>query len=110
MSVNERVQMTKTAFSYWNRRIAPVFDIAQRLRVLEIESGRVICVKEDALKGVLPVQKAQYLVESGIGTLVCGAISTPFSEVMIAYGIIIISFVAGDLSEVIVAWCNLKVG
>ncbi len=100
--------MTKTAFSYWNRRIAPVFDIAQRLRVLEIESGRVTSVKEDTLKGELPVQKAQYLVESGIGTLVCGAISTPFSEVIVAYGIIIIPFVAGDLSEVIAAWCDGK--
>jgi predicted Fe-Mo cluster-binding NifX family protein len=106
MRVNERVQMTKTAFSYWNRRIAPVFDIAQRLRVLEIESGRVIREKEETLKGELPVQKALYLVKSGIGTLVCGAISTPFSEVMVAYGIIVISFIAGDLSEVIAAWCN----
>ncbi len=98
--------MTKTAFSYWNRRIAPVFDIAQRLRVVEIDSGRVIGETEETLTGDLPVQKAQYLTESGISTLVCGAISTQLSEVMVAYGIRVIPFVAGDLGDVIAAWCN----
>ena len=98
--------MTKTAFSYWNRRIAPVFDIAQRLRVLEIESGRIIRETEETLRGELPVQKAQYLTESGIGPLVCGAISTPLSELMVACGIRVIPFVAGDVGEVIAAWCH----
>jgi predicted Fe-Mo cluster-binding NifX family protein len=96
--------MTKTAFSYWNKRIAPVFDIAQRLRVLEIESGRVIRETEETMTGDLPIQKVQYLAESGIGTLVCGAISTQLSELMAAYGIRITPFVAGDLSEVMKAW------
>ena len=98
--------MTKTAFSYWNRRIAPVFDIAQRLRVIEIESGRIICETEETLTGDLMVHKVRYLTESGIDTLVCGAISTQFSELMVAYGIRVISFVAGDLGDVIAAWCN----
>ena len=106
MRVGEEDQMTKTAFSYWNKRIAPVFDIAQRLRIVEIESGRIIRETEETLRGELPVQKAQYLTESGIGTLVCGAISTPLSELMLAYGIRIIPFVAGDVGEVIAAWCN----
>ena len=98
--------MTKTAFSYWNSRIAPVFDIAQRLRVVEIESGRIICETEETLTGDLMVHKVRYLTESGIDTLVCGAISTQFSELMVAYGIRVISFVAGDLGDVIAAWCN----
>jgi predicted Fe-Mo cluster-binding NifX family protein len=104
MSADRGDQMTKTAFSYWNKRIAPVFDIALRLHVLEIESGRIIRETEETIKGDLPVQKAQYLSESGIGTLVCGAISTPLSEVMAAYGIRLTPFVAGDLSEVMEAW------
>ena len=49
---------------------------------------------------------AMNCTESGIGTLVCGAISTPLSELMVAYGIRVIPFVAGDVGEVIAAWCN----
>ena len=98
--------MTKTAFSYWNRRIAPVFDIAQRLRVVEMESGRIIRETEETLTGDLMVHKVRYLTESGIDTLVCGAISTQISELMVAYGIRVIPFVAGDVGEVIAAWCN----
>ena len=98
--------MTKTAFSYWNRRIAPVFDIAQRLHVVEIESDRITNETEETLTGDLMIQKVRHLAELGIGTLVCGAISTQFSELMVAYGIRVIPFVAGELEEVIAAWCN----
>ena len=98
--------MTKTAFSYWNRRIAPVFDIAQRLHVVEVELGRITSETEETLTGDMMIQKVRYLAELGIGTLVCGAISTQFSELMVAYGIRVIPFVAGDLEEVIAAWCN----
>ena len=36
----------------------------------------------------------------------CGAISTPLSELMVTYGIRVIPFVAGDVGEVIAAWCT----
>ncbi len=98
--------MTKTAFSYWNRRIAPVFDIALRLRVIEIESGRITGESEETLTGDLMIQKVRHLAESGIGTLVCGAISSQFSELIVACGIRVIPFVAGNLEDVIAAWRN----
>ena len=98
--------MTKTAFSYWNRRIAPVFDIAQRLHVVEVESGKITCESEETLTEDLIILKVRYLTESGIGTLVCGAISSQFSELIVASGIRVIPFVAGNLEDVIAAWCN----
>jgi predicted Fe-Mo cluster-binding NifX family protein len=52
------------------------------------------------------VQKAHRLAELGVGTLVCGAISRPFQEMVAAYGIRVIPFVAGDLSDVIEAWLS----
>jgi len=98
--------MMKTAFAHWDDRIAPVFDIARRIHVVEADSGRIVAETGEVLADDLPVQKAHRLVELGVGTLVCGAISRPFHEMVAAYGIRVIPFVAGDLSDVIQAWLS----
>jgi len=98
--------MMKTAFAYWDDRISPVFDIARRIHVVEADSGRIVAETGEVLADDLPVQKAHRLVELGVGTLVCGAISRPFHEAVAAYGIRVIPFVAGDLSDVIQAWLS----
>lgn len=98
--------MMKAAFAYWDGRIAPVFDIAQRIHVVEADSGRIIAETGEVLTDDLPVQKSLRLAELGVSTLVCGAISRPFHEMVVSYGIRVIPFVAGDLSEVIQAWLS----
>ena len=98
--------MTITAFAHWDDRIAPVFDIARRIHVVETDEGRIVAETGEVLADGLPTQKAHRLVELGVGTLVCGAISRPFHEMVAAYGIRVIPFVAGDLSEVIQAWLS----
>lgn len=98
--------MMKAAFAYWDDRIAPVFDTARRIHVVEADSGRIVDETGEVLGDVLPAQKALRLVELGVGTLVCGAISRSYHETVAAYGIRVIPFVAGDLSEVIQAWLS----
>ncbi len=98
--------MMKAAFVCWENRIAPVFDVAQQIHVVEAESGRIAAEKEEILTDDLPVQKVIRLAGFGIGTLVCGAISRPLHAMIAAYGIRVIPFVAGDLSEVIQAWLS----
>ena len=94
----------KAAFAHWDHRIAPVFDITRRIHVVAAESGRIAAEAEEVLADDLPLQKVIRLAELGIGTLVCGAISRPLHAMVTAYGIRVIPFVAGDLSEVIQAW------
>jgi len=94
----------KTAFPYWGNRIAPVFDTAQEIHLVETEAGRIVGETQETLTEDLPVQKALRLVATGIDTLVCGAISRPVHELILAYGIDVVPFVAGDLREVIQAW------
>ncbi len=98
--------MRKAAFAYWNDRIAPVFDNARQIRIVEAEKGCVVTEAEDVLPDDQLVHKATCLVEIDIDTLVCGAISRPLHEVIAAYGIRVIPFVAGDLREIIQAWIN----
>jgi len=96
----------KTAFACWDNRIAPVFDTAHQIHIVDAESGEIVSEIQEALPEDLPVQKALRLVELGIGTLVCGAISRPMYGLVAAYGIQVVPFVAGELREVIRAWLN----
>jgi predicted Fe-Mo cluster-binding NifX family protein len=96
--------MMKTAFACWDNRIAPVFDTARQIHIVEAESGQIVSETQRTLSEDLPVQKTLKLVELDIGTLVCGAISRPMHGLLTAYGIQVVPFVAGDLREVIRAW------
>jgi predicted Fe-Mo cluster-binding NifX family protein len=94
----------KTAFATWNNRIAPVFDVARHIHIVEAESGRIVREAREELTDDVPAHKALHLAELDISTLVCGAISRPLQAMVAAYGIRVVPFVAGDLREVIEAW------
>ena len=96
----------KTAFPFWENRIAPVFDTARQVYIVEMESGRIVREDQEPLTGDLPVQKALRLSELGVGTLICGAISRPLKEMISGCGIQVIPFVAGGLREVVHAWSS----
>jgi predicted Fe-Mo cluster-binding NifX family protein len=102
--------MMKTAFAYWDNRIAPVFDVARRIHLVEAQSGRIVTEKEELLVDDLPVKKALRLADLGVGTLVCGAISRPLRDLVASYGIQVFPFVAGELREVIQAWLDGNLG
>ncbi len=94
----------KAAFAVWNDRIAPVFDVAGHIHLVEIEDGKVVRETSEVLSDDLPSRRALRLAELGAGTLVCGAISRPLHELVAGYGIKVVPFVAGDLREVLGAW------
>jgi len=94
----------KAAFSVWNNRIAPVFDVALQILLVEAKSGRIFNEKQEKLADSGIMQKAACLAELGVEALVCGAVSRPLEEMITARGIRVIPFVAGDLREVIDAW------
>jgi len=94
----------KTAFAYWDSRIAPVFDVARLIRIVESDQGRITGESKALLEDGSPVRRAINLSQLGIATLVCGAISRPLRETIQSNGIKVIPFIAGDLDEVIQAW------
>lgn len=100
----------KTAFAHWDHRIAPVFDTARQLCLVDVDSGRIVREMVELLVDDLPVRKVLRLMELEIATLVCGAISRPMYGSVAAYGIQVVPFVAGDLDEVIRAWFSGKLG
>ena len=102
--IGSQDEIVKAAFATWNRRIAPQFDAAQHACIVEVRCGVVVAERLEAFRIKLPVHKVRRLVELGVGTLVCGAISRPIQALLAAQGIRVVPFVAGDLSEVLHAW------
>ncbi|MBP7865576.1 MAG: hypothetical protein KA419_06465 [Acidobacteria bacterium] len=96
--------MTRIAFAVWNQRIAPVFDVARRVRVVEVEDGKILDDREEALAEDPPARKALDLAQLGVRVLVCGAISRPLHLLINAADIRVIAFVAGESSEVVRAF------
>jgi predicted Fe-Mo cluster-binding NifX family protein len=96
----------KAAFPVWNNRIAPVFDVTREIRLVEAESGRIVCEKDESLPDEPTAVKAIRLAELGVQELICGAISRPLHALVVAYGIRVIPFVAGDLREILRAWLS----
>ncbi len=96
----------KIAFAFWDNRIAPVFDTSRQIYVIDAESGHIVREAEEDLTDDLLVRKILRLVELGIDTVVCGAISRSTYELVSAYGIHVVPFVAGDLDEVIRVWLS----
>lgn len=92
------------AFACWNERIAPVFDVARKIRIVEVESGRIIRETEETLIDRAPAQRALHLTALGVETLVCGAITRSMLGMIVALGIRVIPFVSGDVRHVVDAW------
>jgi len=102
----DRHEHMKTAFSTWNNRIAPVFDVARQVIIVESHEGRIVREAEETMPPDDPGVKARCLADFGVNTLVCGAISRSLHGLISSYGIMLVSFVSGDLREVVGAWLD----
>lgn len=94
----------RAAFATWQQRIAPVFDVARQVHLVDADAGRVVSESDRSLPDDLPLLRARHLVELEIGELVCGAISRPLHAMVASLGIRVVPFITGDLREVIQAW------
>ncbi|NLV42021.1 MAG: hypothetical protein GXY15_12450 [Candidatus Hydrogenedentes bacterium] len=94
----------KTAFAIWEDRIAPVFDTARQLRLVESDGTTVTGESLESLPPDDPHRIAGRLTELGVGILVCGAISRPLHQLIASQGIEVVPFVTGETGAVVRAW------
>lgn len=94
----------KVALTVWEGRISPVFDSARELVILTVENGVVASSLNEAVDGVNGSLKAERLVDLGIETLICGAISESLRRDLTSRGVDVVGFVAGDVDRVLRAY------
>ena len=92
----------KVAITEWQGRVAPVFDVAGTVLIIETKTGKT---EETAtLPAGNPGSKLVFLTEQGIDVLICGAITRRMREYAEELGIRISPFVSGEIAAVWAAW------
>lgn len=94
----------KLALTVWESRISPLFDSARMLLIADIESSRVAEKHLERFDCDSAFSRAEKLNDLGVNLLICNGISTAFANLIEAYRIKIIPFVAGPLDEVLEAY------
>ncbi len=92
------------ALTIWNGRIAPVFDVAGTVKLVEKQKesttdGQTVNLPDD--NGM--ISRVNALQALGIDVLVCGAISRAVHRMIVSSGIEVYSFISGDADEVLKA-------
>lgn len=96
----------KIAVPTWRDRVAPVFDVAGRLVLVEVADGEEVGRREETLVGLEPEQRAGRLVDLDVKTLICGAISQPLEVLLTDSGIQVLACRCGDVEEILQAFCT----
>ncbi len=91
------------AFSLWEGRIAPVFDVAPETAIVS-RKDRAKRSERVSLPCSDPVQSVAAFQKHCVSTLICGAISRPLQDFFTACGVTVHAFVTGTFEEVVKAW------
>jgi predicted Fe-Mo cluster-binding NifX family protein len=94
----------KLAITVWNKRIAPVFDSAGSVLLLELDDDErlnpdLVDLRQSDLR-----RRVEILKDHTVGELICGAISREAERMVLEQGISVHSFIAGDIETVLQAW------
>lgn len=94
--------MSRVVLSVWDHRVSPVFETCSQL--LMAETGRWpadVQVVAAFLPGEPELNRVFKTLESGAQTLICGAISRLYLNMITASSIQVVPFVTGEVTEII---------
>jgi len=91
----------KVAIPIWVNRISPVFDVAKRLLVVDIEGGAEVSREETGLEETQLMLRARRVAELGVDVLICGAVSRPLEEMLVSREVRVIPNICGPVEEVL---------
>jgi len=93
--------MTRIAISIWEGRVSPVFDVAKRLLIVDIENNHEVGRYEEIMPETELINRAGHVVRLGVQLLICGAISWPLEGRLIFAGVRVISQTCGLVEGVL---------
>ncbi|MCB2145365.1 MAG: NifB/NifX family molybdenum-iron cluster-binding protein [Deltaproteobacteria bacterium] len=91
----------KVAVTVWEDRISPVFDASRRLLIAEIENAQITDRSYVIFDPERPSNLARTLEELDVPVLICGAVSQAPATIIVAGGITLIPFIAGEVDRVL---------
>jgi predicted Fe-Mo cluster-binding NifX family protein len=96
----------RVAVPVWQGRVSPVFDVAGRVLLVELDGTAERCRREELLGDDAPDRRAGRLAALGVTQLICCAISRPLELLIVARGIEVIPRVCGEVDDVLRAFCT----
>jgi len=96
----------RVAIPIWTGRVSPVFDVAGRLLVVDIDGNREISRQEAALEEVQLPPRAKRVAQLGVDVLICGAISWPLEAMLASAGVRVMPQICGPVEEVLRAFVS----
>jgi len=94
----------KVGVSTWKERISPVFDVAQKMTVVELEDWREIRRQQETLSAIEPERRTRQVADLGVDILICGKISRLLEQMLESSGVQVISDTCGPVHEVLDAF------
>ena len=94
----------RIALSTWNGRISPVFDVAQKLLLVDVAGGREVARTVIEMNEQAFALRAAKVRELGANVLLCGAISRALAALVDSSGVKLVAFLAGEVEDVLGAY------
>ncbi|MBU2513547.1 dinitrogenase iron-molybdenum cofactor biosynthesis domain-containing protein [bacterium] len=91
----------KIAMTIWGKWISPVFDSAQTLLVVEIESNRIVSSQQVPFNAEQPLVLLEQLNKLEVSHLICGAISEFPARILENESLKLVPFISGNADAVI---------
>ena len=91
------------AIANWQGSISPVFDVSDRLCLIEFENGVELKRNSISLRERNPFARAKEMSGLGIKLLICGAISQALETTLTNSGIRVVGFMCGKIETVLTA-------
>ena len=91
----------KIALPVWENKISPVLDTASRLLVVEVKEGGAMSRFEIYLDERDLSKRCLRIMGLGVDTLICGAVTRHFSDMLKALGIDLITGISGQPDDVL---------
>lgn len=94
----------KVVLTVWENRISPVADSARQLLVLDVVNRTIRDRDTEYFESESVFHRAKKIADLGTEIFICGAISEFFSSLLEGNGIRLISFICGEVEEVLCAY------
>jgi len=98
--------MMRVAIPTWSGTISPVFDVARRLLLVDIEGGKELRRREEPVDETDIASRAMHVARLGVDLLICGAISRPLEMILISEGAQVIPHTCGSVEDVLRAYVS----
>ncbi len=98
--------MVRVAIPIFRSRVSPVFDSCTRVIVVDTEHNQEIERSEIHLNGLSLIERVSVLQKSRVKTIICGAISDMFQNMLQNIKIYLIIGIAGEVDQVVGAYLS----